>query len=102
MTPLETLCYIIEGYSIDCIELILEYMTKVYNSSRNYLLPYSNLVDHIFKAFQILLEGEERLDPQIPTIDENTLKNLKFKPLPFGHWKHKEEIFANDIEASTP
>jgi len=30
-TPLKTLYYIMEGYSIDFTELILEYMTKVCN-----------------------------------------------------------------------
>lgn len=82
---LETLSYIMEGYSIDFTNFILEYITKVYNLSRNYPLPYSNLLTHIFKAFQIFLEGEECLDSHIPTINENTLKSLKFKPLSSRH-----------------
>jgi len=48
---------------------------------------------HIFKAFQIFLEGEERIN-QTLTINVNTLKSVKFKPFPSGHWKHEEEIVS--------
>jgi len=84
-TLLETLYYIIEGYSMDFAELIFKYMTKVCNLSKNYPLPYTNLLTYIFKVFQIFLKGKEWLDSQIPTIDKTIVKSLKFKPLPFGH-----------------
>ena len=29
-------------------------------------------------------------------LNENTLKSLKFKPLPSGYWKHEEEISGDD------
>jgi len=91
-----------DGYSMDFSELILEYTTKVCNLSRNYPLPHSNLFICIFRSFQIFLKGKECFDSQILTINEATLKSLKFKPLPSGYWKHEEEISANDIEAPPP
>ena len=87
---------------MDITEFILEYMAKVYNLSRNYALPYSNFLTHIFKALQVSLESEELHHSQIPTINENRLKSPKFKPLPFGCSKHAEDIFTDDIETPTP
>ena len=58
--------YIKEGYYVDFAELILECMTKVYNLSRNFPLPYFNLLTHIFKAFNVSVKEEGRLDTQIP------------------------------------
>ena len=39
---------------------------------------------------------------QIPIINVNTLRSLKFKPLPSFLWKHEEEIFVNDTEILNP
>jgi len=86
----ENLQYVIEGYSVDFAELILEYMTKVRNMAQNFPLSYSNLLRHIFKYFYISLEAEEHLGTRIPTINENTLKSLKFKSLPTGYWKYED------------
>jgi len=86
---------------VNFTKLILEYMTKVYNLSQNYPFPYSNLLTRIFKVFQISFKGEEYLHSQILTINENTPKSLKFKPLPYINWKYEEEISANDIETLT-
>ena len=38
-TLLETLHYYMQGYFVDFVELILKYMTQVYNLSRNFPCP---------------------------------------------------------------
>ena len=50
------------GYSVDFVELTLDYMTKVCNLSRNFPLPYSNILAHIFKIVNLSLEVEDRLN----------------------------------------
>jgi len=91
-----------EGYLVDFVRLILEYMTRVYNLARNFLLYYSNVLTHIFKYFYISPQVEQHLKTQIPTIKENNLKCLIFKPLPIGHWKHEDKISTDDIELVKP
>ena len=91
-----------EGYSVHFAELFLEYMTKIYNLPWNFPLPYSNLLTHISKYFYICLGGQECLEIKIPTINENILKSLKFKPLPMVHWKHEDKISADDNESIKP
>ena len=81
-----------EGYTIDFAKLKLEYMTKVCNLSTDLSLLYSNLLTHIFKVFNVSLEDEKLLEISIPTINENTLKTLRFKPLPSSVWKHEEKF----------
>ena len=69
-----TLYYIMEEYSIDFVELTLECITKVYNLSRKFSLPYSNSLTHIFETFQIPIAAEDCLDTQVPTINEHPQK----------------------------
>ena len=87
---------------MDFADLILEYTTKVCNLSWNYPSPYSNLLTHILKTFQMFLEGKQHLNSHILTINETTVKSLKLKPLCSGHRKHEHEISANDIRTPPP
>ena len=48
--------YIMERYYAHFAKLILKYMIKVCNISLNFPSPHSNLLSHIFKAFQVSLE----------------------------------------------
>jgi len=77
-------------------------MTKDCSLTRNFPLPLLNLLTHIFKYFNIPLEVEEHFETQISTVNENTLKSLKFKPLPTGHWKHEDEISVDNIKSAKP
>jgi len=61
-TLIKTIYYIVECYTIDFAELMLEYMTKLCNLFRNSFLRYFNLLHHIFNAFNLALEDEECLD----------------------------------------
>ena len=62
MTPSLRLYYIMEEYTVDCAELMLEYITSVCNMSRNLPWSYSNLLTHDFQASHVPLEDDEHLD----------------------------------------
>jgi len=72
-------------------KIILEYIYKFMEASRNTSLSFGNLLSKVFEHFKVSLEYEECIEMVDIVINKEKLETLKFNYTCFGQWLHKDE-----------